>query len=164
MTPAVRTLYIDTDSEALEDAGVGPADVVYDLGCGDGRIPIRAAQRFGARAVGVDVDGRLVAEAQEAATRAGVADRVELREADVFATDLSAATVVTLYLFRRLNVQLRPKLLAELRPGARIVSHQFDLGEGWPPDRTVTRPGHRVLLWIVPADAARRRALAASAR
>jgi SAM-dependent methyltransferase len=132
----------------LRLAKVGPRDVVYDLGCGDGRIVIRAAQ-LGARGVGVDVDGRLVAEAREAAARAGVAERVEFREQDLFGADLHDATVVTLYLFRRMNLELRPKLLAELRPGARVVSHRFDMGD-WKPDRTVTAAGRPIHLWIVP--------------
>jgi SAM-dependent methyltransferase len=154
---------IEVVDEMLRLAGVGPGDIVYDLGCGDGRIVIRAAQARGASGVGVDVDGRLVAEAREAAARAGVADRVEFRELDLFSADLRDATVVTLYLFRRMNLQLRPKLLAELRPGARIVSHQFDMGD-WKPDRTVTVRGRKVYLWTVPDDPARRRALGAAAR
>jgi SAM-dependent methyltransferase len=132
----------------LDLAGVGPGDVVYDLGCGDGRIVIGAARR-GARAVGVDVDAALVAEARDAAARVGVADRVQLRVQDLFGVDLHDATVVTLYLIRRVNLALRPKLLAELRPGARVVSHQFDLGD-WEPDRTVVVDGHPVYLWTMP--------------
>jgi SAM-dependent methyltransferase len=134
--------------EMLRLADVGPGDLVYDLGCGDGRIVIAPARR-GARGVGVDLDARLVAEGREAAARAGVADRVEFRAGDLFGVDLHDATVVTLYLFRRVNEALRPKLLAELRPGARIVSHQFDLGD-WRPDRTVVLDGHTVYLWTVP--------------
>ena len=154
---------IEVVDEMLRLAGVGPGDVVYDLGCGDGRIVIRAAQARGARGVGVDVDGRLIAEARDAAARAGVADRVEFRELDLFSTDLREATVVTLYLFRRMNLQLRPKLLTELRPGARIVSHQFDMGD-WKPDRIATVRGRKVYLWTVPDDPARRRALGAAAQ
>jgi SAM-dependent methyltransferase len=141
---------VEVVDEMLRLAGVGPADVVYDLGCGDGRIVIRAAQKHGARGVGVDVDGRLVAEAQAAAARAGVADRVELRQQDLFGVDLREATVVTLYLFRRVNLELRPKLLAELRPGARVVSHQFDMGD-WKPDRTVNVGSSKIFLWTIPA-------------
>ncbi|WP_242342634.1 SAM-dependent methyltransferase [Anaeromyxobacter terrae] len=157
------TTPLEVVDEMLRLAGVGPGDVVYDLGCGDGRIVIRAARDRGAHGVGVDVDGRLVAEAREAAARAGVADRVEFREQDLFGVDLRHATVVTLYLFRRLNLQLRPKLLAELRPGARVVSHQFDMGD-WKPDRIIDVGGHRLYLWTVPADPARRRALEAAGR
>jgi SAM-dependent methyltransferase len=140
--------------EMLRLAGVGPGDVVYDLGCGDGRIVLRAAEKHGARGVGVDVDGRLVAEAGEAAARAGLAGCVEFRQQDLFGVDLSEATVVTLYLFRRMNLELRPKLLAELRPGARVVSHQFDTGD-WKPDRTVTVRGKKLFLWTIPGPRAR---------
>jgi SAM-dependent methyltransferase len=146
--------------EMLRLAAVGPNDVVYDLGCGDGRIVLRAAERHGARGVGVDVDGRLVAEATEAAARAGLASRVQFREHDLFAADLREATVVTLYLFRRMNLQLRPKLLRELPPGARVVSHQFDMGD-WKPDRVVEVRGRKLYLWTVPADPARRLELGA---
>jgi SAM-dependent methyltransferase len=156
--------FVATPPEVVDEmlvlADVGPGDLVYDLGCGDGRIVIRAAQTRGARGVGVDVDGRLVAEAREAAERAGVGARVEFREQDLFGVDLRGATVVTLYLFERVNLELRPKLLRELRPGARIVSHRFGLGD-WTPDRTVKLAGHTLYLWIVPSDPVRRRALGA---
>ena len=141
--------------EAMLDlAGVTPADVVYDLGSGDGRLVIAAARRFGARAVGVELDPALVHESRERALRAGVADRVRFLWQDLFATDLGEATVVTLYLGEAVNRRLVPKLLAELRPGARVVSHDFDLGD-WRPDlvRHVSGPDreHRILLWRVPA-------------
>jgi precorrin-6B methylase 2 len=132
-------------------AEVGPGDVVYDLGCGDGEIVIAAALR-GARAVGVDLDPRRITNARANAIRAGVSDRVTLIEQDLFETDVSPATVVTLYLGPDVNRRLRPKLLRELRPGTRIVSHDFSLGD-WPPERTIPvqeLPGHRVLLWRVP--------------
>jgi SAM-dependent methyltransferase len=151
---------IEVVDEMLRLADVGPDDVVYDLGCGDGRIVLRAAATRGARGLGVDVDGLLVAGAREAAARAGLSGRTEFREQDLFGVDLGEATVVTLYLSRRTNAELRPKLLRELRPGARIVSHRFDLGD-WRPDRTVTVMGETLHLWIVPADPARRRALGA---
>jgi precorrin-6B methylase 2 len=132
-------------------AEVGPGDVVYDLGCGEGEIVIAAAQR-GARGVGVDLDPERITNARANAARAGVSDRVTFIEQDLFATDVSPATVVTLYLGPEVNRRLRPKLLRELRPGTRIVSHDFSLGD-WPPERTIhvrQVPGHRVLLWRVP--------------
>lgn len=135
-------------------AGVGKSDVVFDLGCGDGRIVIEAARRFGARGVGVEIDGLLVAKARRAAAAAGVADRVSFREEDFFRTDLSDATVVALFLSSNVNLKLRPKLLAELPPGARIVSHLWDMG-ALSPEKVIhvtadgeTRP---VFLWRVPA-------------
>jgi precorrin-6B methylase 2 len=132
-------------------AEVGPGDVVYDLGCGEGEIVIAAAQR-GARGVGVDLDPERITNARANAARAGVSDRVTFIEQDLFATDVSPATVVTLYLGPEVNRRLRPKLLRELRPGARIVSHDFSLGD-WTPERIILvreLPGHRVLLWRVP--------------
>lgn len=135
----------------LDIASVGPGDVLYDLGCGEGEIVIAAAQR-GARGVGVDIDPERIANARRNAAEAGVTERVTFVEQDLFTTDLSPATVVTLYLGAGVNRRLRPKLLRELRPGARIVSHDFDLGD-WPPERTVSidlTPGHEVLLWRVP--------------
>lgn len=135
----------------LRLAVVGPGDVVYDLGSGDGRVVIAAARDFGARGVGVEIDPKLVAESTESARRAGVADRVAFRAGDLFQTDLTEATVVTLYLSTELNLRLRPKLLRELRPGARIVSHDFDMGD-WAPARTVhvQERGSQLRLWIVP--------------
>ena len=136
----------------LKAAEVGPDDVVYDLGCGEGEIVIAAAVRYGARAVGVDLDPERITNARLNAARAGVTGRVTFIEQDLFATDVSPATVVTLYLGPEVNRRLRPKLLRELRPGARIVSHDFSLGD-WTPERTIAvpqAPGHQVLLWRVP--------------
>lgn len=118
-------------------AGVGPNDVVYDLGCGDGRIVIAAAQKFGARGVGVDIDPARIAEAEANARAAGVEQRVTFRVQDVFETDVSDATVVTLYLLSAMNVTLRPVLTRQLRPGSRIVSHNFAMGD-WAPDAVDT--------------------------
>jgi SAM-dependent methyltransferase len=137
----------------LDVARVGPGDVVYDLGCGEGEIVIAAAVRHGARAVGVDIDPERIANARLNAARAGVTDRVTFVEQDLFATDVSPATVVTLYLGPDVNRRLRPKLLRELQPGTRIVSHDFSMGD-WTPERTVSvpqAPGHVVMLWRVPA-------------
>ena len=147
----------------LRLAGVGPEDVLYDLGSGDGRTTIAAA-RFGAReARGVEIRAHLLRRSREEARRAGTDGRVRFVGEDLFRTDLARATVVTLYLLPRLNLKLRPRLLGELRPGARVVSHNFGMGD-WDPDRTLEtrdlfgagetlRVDHRVFLWIVPADA-----------
>jgi SAM-dependent methyltransferase len=120
----------------LELADVSNDDVVYDLGSGDGRIVIAAARDFGARGVGVEIDSQLVQKARAKAREAGVADRVEFRQGDLFDTDLSDATVVTLYLWPDMNNRLRPKLQRELDPGDRVVSHSFDIDD-WPADTTV---------------------------
>lgn len=140
----------------LEVAGVSSDDVVYDLGSGDGRIPIAAAKTFGARGVGIEIDSALVAKARAKARAAGVADRVRFRQGDLFNADLRDATVVTLYLWPEVNIRLRPKLLRELDPGDRIVSHDFRMGT-WTPEREVfagegnTGP-ERVYLWTVPEE------------
>jgi ubiquinone/menaquinone biosynthesis C-methylase UbiE len=151
-------IFVATDLEVvhamLEAAQVGPGDVVYDLGCGDGRIVVTAARRYGARGVGVDLDPERIREARENAARAGVGDRVTFLRQDLFATDVSAATVVALYLSPEINLRLRPRLLRELRPGSRVVSHQFDMGD-WLPERTfevaVAGGTRRVFLWRIPA-------------
>lgn len=137
-----------TVDEMLRLAAVGPGDVVYDLGAGDGRVVIAAAAKFGARGVGVEFDAGLVARAKDSAARAGVADRVRFLQQDLFATDLGGATVVALYLSPNFNAKLRPALLA-LAPGTRIVSHSSGMGD-WRPDRK-TAIRKDVLLWIVPA-------------
>jgi trans-aconitate methyltransferase len=133
----------------LQMAKVTRKDTVYDLGCGDGRIVVTAARRFGARAVGIDIDPERVVEARRRVHRAGVERKVEIREGDLFEADLSNATVVTLYLLPSLNVKLRPKLLRELRPGTRIVSQSFDMGD-WKPAAHRVVDGTDVYLWIVP--------------
>jgi SAM-dependent methyltransferase len=131
----------------IDAAGLTAADVVYDLGCGDGRIVIAAAQR-GARAVGVDIDPARIAEATANASAAGVADRVTVVEADMFNVDLHAATVVVVYLLPSINIRLRPKLWRELPPGARVVSHEFDMGD-WPPTARLDAHGRVILQWTV---------------
>jgi SAM-dependent methyltransferase len=137
----------------LELAEVKPGDVVYDLGSGDGRIVIMAAKEFGAHGVGVEIDPQLVAHSRRQAQRAGVADRVNFIHQDLFRVDVSAASVVTLYLGQELNLRLRPTLLRDLRPGSRIVSHDFGMGD-WPPTRAVRIDSgdraHNVLVWTVP--------------
>jgi SAM-dependent methyltransferase len=130
-------------------ADVRAGDVVYDLGCGDGRLVIEAARR-GARGVGVDIDPELVRVARANARAVGLDDRVEIREGDLFETDVRDATVVMLFLQPELNLRLRPRLLAQLRPGARIVSHWHDMGD-WKPDAEVHVSGRNVYLWNVPA-------------
>jgi ribosomal protein L11 methylase PrmA len=122
---------------------------VYDLGCGDGRVVIEAAKRYGVRGVGIDIDPQRIAEANANARAAGVTHLVEFRLADLFETDLREATVVTLYLLPSLNVKLRPKLQKELRKGSRIVSHDFDMGD-WKPLQTASVNGRNVYLWTIP--------------
>ncbi|MBM3357048.1 MAG: methyltransferase domain-containing protein [Betaproteobacteria bacterium] len=135
-------------------ADVGSADVVYDLGCGDGRIVVTAARRFGARGVCVDIDPQRIAESRLNARKAGVADRVRFVNEDLFSTDIREATVVMLFLSPSLNLKLRPRLLRELRPGTRIVSHWHDMDD-WKPEHTAyAGSGGRdrpIYLWTVPA-------------
>ncbi|MEX2221166.1 MAG: methyltransferase domain-containing protein [Candidatus Rokuibacteriota bacterium] len=150
-------IFVATDLEIVNAmltlAGVTRDDVVYDLGCGDGRIVIAAAKEFGAQGVGVDLDPQRIREAQANAARAGVADRVTFRVADVFDTDIQPATVVTLFLSPELNARLRPKLTSQLRPGTRIVSHRYGIGD-WVPEKTrtvaVSETRNHVFLWRVP--------------
>ena len=130
-------------------AAVTDKDVVYDLGCGDGRIPITAAQKFGARGVGIDIDPKRIEEANENAKAAGVTDKVTFLTQDLFESDISAATVVTLYLLPSLNEKLMPKLKRELKPGTRVVSHAFTMGTTWPPDSRAEAEGKSVYLWII---------------
>jgi SAM-dependent methyltransferase len=137
----------------LQMANVKPGDVLYDLGCGDGRIVIAAAKRFGIRGVGIDIDPERIAEANVNARKAGVTNRVKFIQADLFDADISDATVVTLYLLPDINLRLRPKLLSELQPGTRIISHNYGMGD-WTPDRsakvTVDGTEHVVFAWTVP--------------
>jgi SAM-dependent methyltransferase len=148
-----EALYLPTPQPVVDAmlrlANVGPGDVLYDLGSGDGRIPITAARRYGIRAVGIELDARKIAEARCNARESGVEQRVKFRQADVFEADFREASVVTLFLFPEMNRRLRPRLRAELAPGTRIVSHRFDLGD-WPPDRRAEIDGHAIFLWIVP--------------
>ena len=144
----VGTRYAVAD-EMLTLAGVKKDDVVYDLGSGDGRILILAAQKYGARGVGIELDPALVTTSRDLARDGGVADKVEIIEGDLFTADISRATVVTLYLSTRVNQELEPKLRKELRPGTRIVSHQFPIG-AWKPDETLRASDETNLyLWIV---------------
>ena len=150
-TPDV--IYVPTPPEVVEAmlkvANVKAGDVVYDLGCGDGRIVVTAAQKYGARGVGIDIDPQRIKEANENVQKAGVGDRVKIMQADLFETSLSEATVVTLYLLPSLNVKLMPKLMKELKPGTRIVSHAFDMGD-WKPEQTINVDGRTVYYWTIP--------------
>ena len=158
--PGPDVLFVATPEavslEMLRVAGVTAEDAVFDLGSGDGRVVIAAARDFGARGVGVEIDPGLVKDSRDAALAAGVGERVTFLWQDLFATDLTGATVVTLYLRDDVNLKLRPKLLRELAPGTRVVSHDFDMGD-WRPDRVQRVQGptreHRLYFWRVPADA-----------
>ena len=139
----------DVVNKMLEMAAVTAKDVVYDLGCGDGRIVITAAQRYGARGEGIDIDPERIREATANANRAKMTSKVRFIEGDLFAADISEATVVTLYLLTELNLKLRPKLMKDLRPGTRVVSHAFAMGD-WKPERTEFVNGSSVYLWRIP--------------
>jgi predicted RNA methylase len=144
----VGTRYAVAD-QMLKFAGVGKDDVVYDLGSGDGRILILAAQKYDARGVGVEIDPKLVATSRQLASDGGVADKVTILEGDLFTADIANATVVTLYLSTSINRELEPKLRKELRPGTRIVSHQFAIG-AWPPDQKLPADdGTELYLWVI---------------
>lgn len=135
--PQSRVPYVPTPPDVVDRmltlADVGPSDIVYDLGCGDGRIVIAAAQKFGASGVGIDIDPERIREARAGAEKAGVTDRVEFRQQDIMDVDVSGASVVTLYLLSDWNIALRPKLQQQLKPGSRVVSHAFDMDD-WQPD------------------------------
>ena len=147
--------FVPTMSELVDEmlklANVGPDDVVYDLGCGDGRLVIAAVKKFGAkRGVGVDIDPERIKESKENARAAGVDDRVKFIKQDLFKTDISKATVVILYLLPEVNLRLRPKLWAELRPGTRVVSNAFDMGD-WKPDKIIAPWEQPIYFWTIPA-------------
>jgi SAM-dependent methyltransferase len=150
----INAPYVQTPPEVvsamLEIARVTKEDIVYDLGSGDGRIVIEAAKKYGARAVGMELDQDLIREAKEKASSAGVASLVSFVRKDFFDADLSSATVVTLYLLPEVNRDLMPKLLRGLKPGTRIVSHAFDFGS-WKPEKQIEVSGCKIYLWIVPA-------------
>jgi precorrin-6B methylase 2 len=152
---APDVIFVPTPNEVVEAmlkvAKVGNGDVLYDLGSGDGRIPITAAQKYGiARGVGIEINPERIKEANENLARAGVGDRVRFVNADLFESNLSDATVVTLYLLPSLNLKLLPKLLKELKPGTRIVSHAFNMGS-WKPEQTLNVGGRSVFFWTIPA-------------
>ena len=151
-------VYVPTPQEVvdvmLDAAKVTKDDVLYDLGCGDGRIVVTAARKFGARGIGIDIDPQRIQEANANVAAAQVGDRVRILQADLFETDFREATVVTLYLLPSLNLKLRPKLWAECKPGTRIVSHDFDMGD-WAPERKIAVNSRTVYFWTVPAKAGR---------
>jgi SAM-dependent methyltransferase len=138
--------------EMLRLAGVHKNDIVYDLGCGDGRINIMAAKERGARGVGVDLDPERIRESKENARQAGVSDKVAFFQQDLFKTDITKATVVMLYLWPEVNLRLRPKLFTDLRPGTRVVSHSHTMGD-WKPDKTSEVSKHQLYFWVIPANA-----------
>ena len=150
-TPDV--IFVPTPQEVVDEmlklAKVGPNDVIYDLGSGDGRIPITAAKVYGARGIGIDIDPQRIREANANAQTAGVADKVRFLNQDLFTTNISEATVVTLYLLPSLNLKLLPKLNRELKPGTRIVSHAFDMGDARPRE-TLNVNGRTIYFWTIP--------------
>jgi hypothetical protein len=148
----------DVVDQMLEVAKVGPKDVLYDLGSGDGRIPITAAKRWGTRGIGIDIDPERIKEANENAQKNGVTDKVKFIQGDLFEQNFSEATVITLYLLPSLNLKLRPKLW-KLKPGTRIVSHDFDMGD-WKPEKTIKVGTRTVYYWTVPKDGAAKSASA----
>jgi ribosomal protein L11 methylase PrmA len=153
-------IFVPTPQEVVEDmlrlANVRKGDVLYDLGSGDGRIAITAAKKYGIKATGIDIDPERIREANANAKKAGVTDRVQFRQEDLFQANFRDATVVTLYLLPDLNVKLRPKLWNELKPGTRIVSHQFDMGS-WKPEKTLESEGRTIYFWTVPEKGKRPR-------
>lgn len=157
-TPTLDVPYVPTRPELVEQmlklADVKKTDTVYDLGCGDGRIVIMAAEKFGAHGVGVDLNPERIKEANENARKAGVTDRVKFLEGNLFDADIHAATVVTLYLLPDVNLKLLPKLLKDLKPGTRIVSHAFGMGD-WKPEKTIQVGYSNVFLWTVPPPGAK---------
>ncbi|MEJ8800765.1 class I SAM-dependent methyltransferase [Pontibacter sp. H249] len=146
--PYVPTRQVVVDA-MLELANVSGKDVLYDLGCGDGRIVVTAAKKYGTTGTGVDINPERISEANQNAKEANVTNKVKFIQGDLFEADFSKASVVTLYLLPSVNMKLRPKLLRELKPGSRIVSHAFDMGD-WEPDKTVEVDGAKIYLWTVP--------------
>ena len=146
-------IFVPTPQDVVDDmlrlANVQKGDVLYDLGSGDGRIPITAARRYGIKATGIDIDPERIREANENAKKAGVANLVQFRQENLFTANFRDATVITLYLLPDLNVKLRPKLWNELKPGTRIVSHQFEMG-AWKPEKRLESNGRTIYFWTVP--------------
>jgi len=152
-TPRLDVQYVPTPQTVvdrmLEMASVRAGDVLYDLGCGDGRIVITAAKERGARGVGIDIDPERINEAKANARWARVSDKVEFRVGDLFKSDFSSATVVTLYLLPELNTRLRPQLWRQLKVGTRVVSHAFHMGDEWPPERTDRVANNSLYFWTI---------------
>jgi SAM-dependent methyltransferase len=153
--PRLDVPFVPTPQEVVDRmltlAKVGKTDTLYDLGCGDGRIVVTAARQFGAHGVGIDLNPERIAEAEANARKAGVEQRVKFRVADLFETDLSPASVVSLYLLPNINIKLRPRLWSQLKPGSRVVSHAFDMGPDWPPEDTVDVNGRTIYFWTITA-------------
>jgi precorrin-6B methylase 2 len=147
--------YVPTPQEVVDEmlkmANVHTGDIVYDLGCGDGRIVVTAAQKYGTRGVGVDLNPERIKEAKENAEKAGVANLVTFREGDLFQADISEATVVTLYLLPSVNEKLRPKLWRDLKSGSRVVSHNYDMGD-WKPEKETSLDEHSIFFWTITQD------------
>ena len=150
-------IFVPTPQEVvdamLKMADVHKGDVVYDLGCGDGRIVVTAAKQYGVRAVGIDINPVRIGEAKENVKQGGVTELVTLRNEDLFEADIKEASVVTLYLLTSLNVKLKPKLWHDLKPGTRVVSQTFDMGD-WAPEKEENVAGHTIYLWRIPKGAA----------
>jgi SAM-dependent methyltransferase len=151
--PRLDVPYVPTPQpvvdKMLELARVGKNDTLFDLGCGDGRIVVTAAKAHGARGTGIDLDPARIAEAKENAKKAGVSDRAQFRVGDLFKTDFSSATVVTLYLLPTINAKLRPQLWKQLKIGTRVVSHAFDMGAEWPAEKTADIDGRTIYYWTI---------------
>ncbi|HLH39927.1 MAG TPA: class I SAM-dependent methyltransferase [Bryobacteraceae bacterium] len=152
----IETPFVTSPEQVVEAmlklAAVKKGDVVYDLGCGDGRIVIAAAKQYGARGVGIDHNADLIAQAREKARQEGVESLVRFERGDIFDADIHEATVVAIYLLPHINLKLRPKLLKDLKPGARVVSHEFGMGD-WKPEKTAEIDGAKILLWTIPPPA-----------
>jgi SAM-dependent methyltransferase len=152
-TPALDVPYVPTPPEVVEKmlelAQVGAKDVLYDLGCGDGRIVIAAAKQRGARGVGIDIDPQRISEARANAEAEGVTKQAQFRVGDLFKSNFAPASVVTLYLLPELNRRLRPQLWRQLKVGTRVVSHEFEMGDEWPPERTETIGNRRIHYWTI---------------
>ncbi len=150
---ALDVPYVPTPQNVVEGmldlAKVGKGDIVYDLGCGDGRIVITAAKKYGATGIGVDLNPERIKEAKANARKAGVENKVTFHQGNLFDFDFSKATVLTLYLLPDVNLKLMPKILSEMKPGSRVVSHAFDMGD-WKPDKEISVDGKSAYLWIVP--------------
>jgi precorrin-6B methylase 2 len=153
VAPALDVPFVPTPQEVVERmlriARVGKGDVLFDLGCGDGRIVVTAARVHGARGTGIDLDPARIGEARKNAEQAGVADRVNFKVANLFETDVSPASVVTLYLLPNVNIKLRPRLWKQLKVGSRVVSHAFDMGPEWPPEKTDSVQGRSIYYWTI---------------
>ena len=151
--PELAVPYVPTPDEVVDKmlkmAKVTSKDVVYDLGCGDGRIVITAAKQYGARGVGIDLNPQRIKEANENAKKAGVTDKVKFMVGDLFKADFGEASVVTLYLLPQVNVQLRPQLWRQLKVGTRVVSHNYDMGPEWPPEKTESMDGRVIYYWTI---------------